>query len=91
MIRVYEMLFARLVLGIANPRSLADLRREEGQTLVEYALILSLIGVALMAPVSSFVAIFGVKVAHALQRRQLEVAFGLFLFLVSIRFIVSLI
>ncbi len=51
----------------------------------------SLIGVALMAPVSSFTAIFGVRVAHALPRRQLEIAFGLFLLLVSIRFIVSLI
>jgi uncharacterized membrane protein YfcA len=51
----------------------------------------SLIGVVLMAPVSSFVAIFGVKVAHALPRRQLEIAFGLFLLLVSIRFIASLI
>ena len=51
----------------------------------------SLIGLALMAPVSSFVAIFGVKVAHALPRRQLEIAFGLFLLLVSIRFIASLI
>jgi uncharacterized membrane protein YfcA len=51
----------------------------------------SLMGVALMAPVSSFVAIFGVKVAHALPRRQLEVSFGLFLLLVSIRFIASLV
>jgi len=51
----------------------------------------SLIGVALMAPVSSFVAIFGVKVAHALPRRQLEIVFGIFLLLVSIRFIASLI
>lgn len=50
----------------------------------------SLIGFLLMAPVSSFVAIFGVKVAHALPRRQLEIAFGAFLFLVSIRFIESL-
>ena len=50
----------------------------------------SLIGLALMAPVSSFVAIFGVKVAHALPRRQLEIAFGVFLLLVSMRFIVSL-
>ena len=50
----------------------------------------SLIGFLLMAPVSSFVAIFGVRVAHALPRRQLEIAFGAFLFLVSIRFIVSL-
>jgi uncharacterized protein len=50
----------------------------------------SLIGLVLMAPVASFVAIFGVKAAHALPRRQLEIAFGVFLLLVSIRFIVSL-
>ena len=46
---------------------------------------------AMMAPVSSFVAIFGVRVAHALPRRKLEIAFGVFLLLVSIRFIASLI
>ncbi len=51
----------------------------------------SLIGVVLMAPVASFVAIFGVRAAHALPKRQLEIAFGIFLLLVSIRFIVSLI
>ncbi len=51
----------------------------------------SLIGVVLMAPVSSFTAIFGVRVAHALPRRQLEIAFGAFLLLVSIRFLVSLV
>jgi len=51
----------------------------------------SFIGVVLMAPVSSFIAIFGVRVAHALPRRQLEIAFGIFLLLVSIRFIVSLV
>jgi len=50
----------------------------------------SLIGFLLMAPVSSFVAIFGVRVAHALPRRQLEIAFGAFLLLVSIRFLASL-
>jgi uncharacterized membrane protein YfcA len=50
----------------------------------------SLLGVVLMAPVSSFVASFGVRVAHALPRRQLEIAFGLFLLAVSVRFIVSL-
>jgi uncharacterized membrane protein YfcA len=47
--------------------------------------------VVLMAPVSSFTAIFGVRVAHALPRRQLEIAFGAFLLLVSIRFLVSLV
>ena len=51
----------------------------------------SLIGVALMAPVASFIAIFGVRVAHALPRRQLEIAFGVFLLAVSVRFAVSLI
>lgn len=50
----------------------------------------SLIGVALMAPVSSWVAIFGVRAAHALPKRQLEIAFGGFLMLVSIRFVISL-
>jgi len=51
----------------------------------------SLIGVALMAPVSSFVAGYGARAAHALPKRQLEIAFGVFLLLVSIRFIVSLV
>jgi uncharacterized membrane protein YfcA len=51
----------------------------------------SLIGVVLMAPVSSWVAIFGVRAAHALPKRQLEIAFGIFLLLVSIRFVISLI
>jgi uncharacterized membrane protein YfcA len=51
----------------------------------------SLIGMALMAPVSSWVAIFGVRAAHALPKRQLEIAFGIFLLLVSIRFVISLI
>jgi uncharacterized membrane protein YfcA len=46
--------------------------------------------VVLMAPVSSFVAIYGVRVAHALPRRQLEIAFGIFLLAVSMRFVVSL-
>jgi uncharacterized membrane protein YfcA len=51
----------------------------------------SLIGVALMAPVSSWVAIYGVRAAHALPKRQLEIAFGIFLLLVSVRFILSMV
>jgi len=51
----------------------------------------SLIGFALMAPVSSYTASFGVRLAHWLPRRQLEIAFAIFLFLVSVRFILSLI
>ena len=51
----------------------------------------SLIGFALMAPVSSFTAPYGARLAHALSKRRLEIAFGCFLFLVCARFIVSLV
>ncbi len=51
----------------------------------------SLIGVVLMAPVSSFVAPYGARLAHALPRRKLEVGFGIFLLLVSVRFLASLV
>jgi uncharacterized protein len=51
----------------------------------------SIIGVALMAPVSSFVAVYGARLAHALSRRRLEIAFGLFLLAVAIRFALSLV
>jgi len=50
----------------------------------------SLLGVALMAPVTTFVAPYGAHLAHALSRRRLEKAFGLFLLAVSLRFLVSL-
>ena len=50
----------------------------------------SLIGVAVMAPVSSFTATYGARLAHALPRRRLEIAFGVFLLLVAARFIASL-
>jgi uncharacterized membrane protein YfcA len=51
----------------------------------------SLIGFALMAPVSSVTAGYGAKLAHALSRRTLEVAFGLFLLTASLRFLASLV
>jgi uncharacterized membrane protein YfcA len=50
----------------------------------------SLIGVAVMAPVSSLTAPHGARLAHKLSRRTLEIAFSLFLVLVSLRFLVSL-
>ncbi len=50
----------------------------------------SLIGVALMAPISAFAAPYGARLAHALPKRRLEIAFGTFLWLVALRFIVSL-
>ena len=51
----------------------------------------SLLGFVLMAPVSSYTASYGVRLAHWLPRRKLELAFGIFLVLVSLRFIISLI
>ena len=51
----------------------------------------SFLGVALMAPVSSLLAPTGARLAHALPRRCLEIAFGIFLLLVSLRFLASLI
>jgi uncharacterized membrane protein YfcA len=51
----------------------------------------SLIGLVVMAPVSSFTAPYGARLAHRLPRRTLEIAFGCFLLLVSLRFLVSLI
>ncbi|HEV2099171.1 MAG TPA: sulfite exporter TauE/SafE family protein, partial [Stellaceae bacterium] len=50
----------------------------------------SVIGVALIAPISSFVAPFGARLAHRLSRRRLEIGFGVFLLIVSARFILSL-
>lgn len=51
----------------------------------------SLIGFALMAPVSSITATYGARMAHALSRRALEIAFGLFLLAASLRFLASLV
>ena len=51
----------------------------------------SIIGVATVAPISSWVAPFGARLAHALSRRRLEIGFGLFLLIASMRFFVSLV
>jgi uncharacterized protein len=50
----------------------------------------SFIGVVLMAPVSSYTTKYGVRLAHWLPRRALEIAFACFLTLVATRFLVSL-
>jgi uncharacterized membrane protein YfcA len=51
----------------------------------------SLIGFVLMAPVSSYTASFGVRLAHAMPRRTLEIAFGIFLLVAAARFLFSLV
>jgi uncharacterized protein len=50
----------------------------------------SFIGVVLMAPVSSYTSIYGVRLAHWLPRRGLEIGFGIFLLLAASRFVLSL-
>jgi uncharacterized membrane protein YfcA len=51
----------------------------------------SLIGALLVMPTSLLVAPLGVRVAHAMSKRTLEVAFGSYLFIVGSRFVVSLV
>lgn len=50
----------------------------------------SLIGAAIIIPVSVFAAPFGVRLAHAIPRRRLELAFAAFLGVVALKFFVDL-
>jgi uncharacterized membrane protein YfcA len=50
----------------------------------------SLIGAALVMPTSLLTAPLGVKAAHAMSKRTLEIAFGCYLFIVGSRFVISL-
>jgi uncharacterized protein len=50
----------------------------------------NLLAVAVILPLSYFMAPIGVRIAHALSKRQLEVSFGLFLMLMAARFAYSL-
>jgi uncharacterized protein len=52
---------------------------------------ISLIGAILVMPMSLFTAPLGVRAAHALSKRQLEIAFGCYLLLVGSRFAMSLV
>jgi uncharacterized membrane protein YfcA len=49
----------------------------------------SLIGFAVMAPVSSYVAAFGARLAHRTPRRRLEIIFGLYLAIMAARFVIA--
>jgi len=49
----------------------------------------SFIGFVVMAPISSYVAGFGARLAHKTPRRRLEIIFGLFLATVAVRFVVA--
>lgn len=51
----------------------------------------SLIGLAIVAPASVLAAPLGVRLAHGISRRALEIAFAMFLTLVAIRFGLSIV
>ncbi|HET7493484.1 MAG TPA: sulfite exporter TauE/SafE family protein [Bradyrhizobium sp.] len=51
---------------------------------------ISLIGAALVMPTSLWIAPLGVRVAHAMSKRTLERAFGVYLLIVGARFAISL-
>ena len=50
----------------------------------------SLIGAVLVMPTSLLTAPLGVRVAHSMSKRTLEIAFGCYLFIVGSRFLISL-
>jgi uncharacterized protein len=50
----------------------------------------SLIGAVLVMPTSLLTAPLGVRAAHAMNKRTLEIAFGCYLFIVGSRFVISL-
>jgi uncharacterized membrane protein YfcA len=51
---------------------------------------ISLIGAVLVMPTSLLIAPLGVRVAHAMSKRTLEMAFGCYLLIVATRFVISL-
>jgi len=51
---------------------------------------ISLIGAVLVMPTSLLIAPLGVRVAHAMSKRTLEMAFGCYLLIVGSRFVISL-
>lgn len=50
----------------------------------------SFLGILLFAPASMLAAPYGARLAHRMSKRRLEVAFGVFLVLIAVRFAVSL-
>lgn len=51
----------------------------------------SLLGFILFSPVSMVTAPLGVRIAHAMSKRTLELAFGIFLAIVALRFVINMV
>lgn len=52
---------------------------------------INMIMVVLVIPITLLMVPIGVRVAHAISKRQLQISFGLFLIVVSLRFFISLV
>jgi uncharacterized membrane protein YfcA len=79
---------ALLGLWIASPATLGYLLAQPpaGEVLPPFTVgYVSLIGLALVAPITWLVAPFGARLAHAMDRRKLSAAFGVFLMIVALR------
>jgi len=50
----------------------------------------SLLGLAIVAPASVLAAPIGVRIAHGISKRKLEIAFGMFMLLIALRFAVAI-
>jgi len=50
----------------------------------------SLLGLALLAPLSMLLAPFGARLAHAISKRRLEIAYGAYLLLAAARFVINM-
>jgi len=77
---------------IAIPGALGYIWAGWGDPLLPFAStgFVNWIAVALIVPITLVVAPYGVRIAHWLKKRHLEIAFGLFCLLVSARFFASL-
>ena len=70
---------------------LAGLASTNVASLPDYSLgYVNLLTVAFIIPITLLIAPLGVRAAHALSKRQLEVTFGIFMFVVAGRFLASL-
>ncbi len=78
---------------IAVPATLGYIWAGWGQETLPFGSFgyVSLIGAAILIPMSVWAAPYGVKASHSLSKRHLEIAFGVFLLFAAIRFIISFI
>jgi uncharacterized protein len=78
---------------IAIPGTIGYIRAGWGNPLLPIAStgFVNWIAVALIIPIALIITPYGVRIAHWLKKRHLEIAFGLFCLFVSARFFISLV